>query len=142
MKLPRIVMLLGYSGLLPFLAVPLWLTINAESAPVWLDRIWVSYVAMIAAFMAGTLWGIALPACEGPQGMLGLVASSVLMIAAWAALLLPMQGALLGLIVVFLLQLLVDFWFERNLGSVEGYFRLRVVLTAGACIAVGWRLLL
>lgn len=142
MKLPRVVMVLGYAGLLPFLAVPLWLTFHAESAPGWLDRVWISYVAMIAAFMAGTFWGFALPACEGPQGLIGLVASSVLMIAAWAALLLPMQGALLGLVAVFLLQLLVDLWFERTLGSVEGYFRLRAVLTAGACIAVGWRLLL
>jgi hypothetical protein len=142
MKLPRLVMLLGYAGLLPFLVVPLWLTVHAASAPEWLDRVWISYVAMIAAFMAGTFWGFALPACEGPQGLIGLVVSSLLMIAAWTALLLPMHAALLGLVVVFLLQLLVDFWFERTLGSVEGYFHLRAVLTAGACIAVSWRLLL
>lgn len=107
MKLPRIVVVLGYAGLLPFLLGPLWLTVAPADAPAWLDRIWISYVAMIAAFMAGTFWGFALPACEGPQGLAGLLGSSVLMILAWAALLLPLplQGAMLGLMAVFLLQL-------------------------------------
>ncbi len=140
MKLPRIVILLGYAGLIPFLAGPLWLTLMPQSAPGWLDEVWLNYVALIAAFMAGTFWGFALPACEGPQGVIGLGASAVLMMLAWAALWLPLHGALLGLAAVFILQVLADVWFERTLGSVEGYFRLRVILTAGAVLAIGWRL--
>lgn len=142
MKLPPLVLLLGYTGLVPFFAGPLWLTLAPASAPGWLDAMWLSYVAMIACFMAGTFWGLALPACEGTQGVIGLLGSSAMMIGAWAALLLPLQGALLGLTLVLLLQLLADFWFERNLGTVEGYFRLRAILTAGACIAIAWRLML
>ncbi|MFP5306484.1 MAG: DUF3429 domain-containing protein [Gammaproteobacteria bacterium] len=140
MKLPRIVSLLGYAGLLPFFAGPLWLTVAPQAAPHWLDHAWLAYAAMIASFMAGTFWGFALPASQGPEGMMGLVFASVLMILAWAAVTAPFSLALVGLIVVFLLLLLADLWRERTLGTVEGYFMLRTVLTLGACIALGWRL--
>ncbi len=142
MKLPRLVSLLGYAGLLPFLAGPLWLSLAPASAPGWLDAAWLAYVAMIASFMAGTFWGFALPACEGPEGLMGLMFAAVLMLLAWVAMTLPFAAALVGLALVFLLQLLADFWRERTLGSVEGYFRLRTVLTVGACVALGWRLAL
>ncbi|SFF53494.1 Protein of unknown function [Fontimonas thermophila] len=142
MTLPRIVSLLGYAGLLPFIAGPLWLTLMPHTAPAWLDHSWLAYVAMIAAFMAGSFWGFALPACEGPEGTMGLVFASVLMIVAWGAVTLPFTVALAALIVVFLLLLLADFWRERTLGSVEGYFRLRTVLTVGACATLIWRLMI
>ncbi|MFA5941447.1 MAG: DUF3429 domain-containing protein [Sinimarinibacterium sp.] len=140
MKLPRIVTLLGYAGLIPFLAGPLWLSVAADQAPAWVDDAWRIYVAMIASFMSGTFWGFALPACEGPEGTIGLIAASLLLILAWIAAILPSTAALPGLMAVFLLQLLADFWRERTLGSVEGYFQLRAVLTVGACVAIGWRL--
>lgn len=140
MKLPRIVSLLGYAGLIPFFAGPLWMSVAPATVPGWVDPAWVAYVAMIASFMSGTFWGFALPACEGPEGTMGLLFASVLMILAWVALTLPFHAALPGLALVFLLLLLADFWRERTLGSVEGYFRLRLVLTVGACLAIGWRL--
>ena len=142
MRLPRIVSLLGYAGLIPFLIGPLWLSVAPESAPAWLDHSWLAFVAMIASFMAGTFWGFSLPACEGPEGTMGLMFASVLMILAWVAVTLPFTAALVGLALVFLLLLLADFWRERTLGSVEGYFQLRTVLTIGACVAIGWRLAL
>lgn len=142
MKLPRLVSLLGYAGLIPFFAGPVWLWLWPATAPHWLDHAWFVWVGMIAAFMAGTFWGFALPASEGPAGTMGLVFSMVLMLAAWAAMSLPLTPALIGLILVFLLLLLADFWRERTLGEVEGYFTLRTVLTIGACLAIGWRLAL
>jgi hypothetical protein len=140
MKLPRLVSLLGYAGLIPFLAGPAWLWLSPATVPTWLDHAWFVYVGMIAAFMAGTFWGFALPAAEGPAGIMGLTFSIVLMLAAWVAMTLPLVAALIGLILVFLLLLLADFWRERTLGEVEGYFQLRTALTVGACIAIAWRL--
>lgn len=142
MTLPRIVVLLGYAGLIPFIAGPLWLTLAPGTAPAVLDHAWLVYVAMIASFMAGTFWGFALPACEGPEGVMGLAMAAVLMIMAWLAAILPFRGALIGLVLVFLLLLLADFWRERTLGTVEGYFKLRTVLTIGACVGIAWRLML
>jgi hypothetical protein len=43
---------------------------------------------------------------------------------------------------VFLLLLLADFWRERTLDTIPGYFMLRTSLTVGVLIAIGWRLLL
>ena len=45
--------------------------------------------------------------------------------------------ALLGL--VFLLLLAADFWRERVLDTLDGYFRLRTTLTLGVLAAVVWR---
>ena len=140
--LPRFVLLLSYTGLIPFLIGPAWMTLAPASVPPWLDHVWVAYVAMIAAFMAGTFWGFAMPASEGPAGQIGIVIATVLMLATWGASTLPLRGALIGLALVFALQLLADFWRERTLGEVEGYFRLRAILTVGACVSIAWRWML
>ena len=133
---------LGLSGLLPFLVGPAWLTFSPATAPVWLDGLWHQYVAMIASFMAGTFWGFALPLSGGSEGLKGLAIAVTLMLVSWGALALPLTASLLLLGVVFLLLLLADFWRERTLDSIEGYFRLRVLLTVGVLVAISWRLLL
>lgn len=142
MKLPRIVLLLGYAGLIPFLAGPLWLTISPNGAPDWLDHVWMSYVTLIAAFLAGTFWGFALMAAAGPAGRLGIFIASALMLLTWVAMWLPFRLQLYGLALVFLLLVLADFWRERTLDTIPGYFMLRTTLTVGVLVAIAWRLLL
>lgn len=139
MQMPKTVLALGYAGLIPFFIGPAWLTFAPQSAPVWLDHVWLSWVALIAAFMAGTLWGFALPAVQGPEGLLGIVISVGLVVLTGIAVALSFAYALVGLSLVFLLQLLADFWRERTLDTIGGYFRLRAVLTAGVLIAIAWR---
>ncbi|MGQ0530081.1 MAG: DUF3429 domain-containing protein [Panacagrimonas sp.] len=139
MRLPRLVSLFGYAGLIPFLLGPAWLSLSPATAPDWLDAVWLSYCALIAAFMAGTLWGFSLPACEGAAGRAGLLIAMVLMLAAWFATALPFRPALAVLGLTYLLLLAADLWRERVLGTVGGYFALRTVLTLGVLIAMGWR---
>jgi hypothetical protein len=139
MKLPRLLFALGYAGLLPFIAGPLWLTLAPQSAPVWLDQAWLLYAAMIAAFMAGTFWGLALIVAENPAGLLGLPLSALLMLLAWGSLLLPFDFALLALALVFILLVLSELWRERVLDPMSSYFRLRVVLTLGVLACMVWR---
>lgn len=139
MRLPLVVSLFGYAGLIPFLLGPAWLAFSPGTAPDWLDAVWLSYCALIAAFMAGTLWGFSLPACEGAAGLAGLLIAMVLMLAAWFATALPFRPALAVLGLTYLLLLVADFWRERVLGTVGGYFMLRTVLTVGVLIAMGWR---
>lgn len=141
-NLPPLVILLGFSGLLPFLAGPAWLSFAPSSAPAYLDHIWLSYGALISSFMAGTFWGFALPAAEGDEGKLGMLIASVLMLMTWAATALPFQAALYALIAVFALLLVADIWRERVLGSVAGYFLMRTLLTLGVVATIGWRLAL
>ncbi len=133
---------LGLSGLLPFVVGPLWLTLSPATAPVWLDTLWHFYLAMIASFMAGTFWGFALPLSGGTAGFEGLLISVTLMLLSWLSLALPLKASLLLLGVVFMLLLLADFWRDRTLDSIEGYLRLRVLLTVGVLLAISWRLLL
>lgn len=141
-RLPLLIFALGYSGLLPFIAGPLWLTALPETAPAWLDRLWIGYAAMIASFMAGTLWGLALPTAEGPNGLLGMAISTLLMLLAWAATALPFPAAIPALAAVFVLLVLAEVWRERVLDPLSGYFSLRLSLTAGVLVCLAWRWLL
>ena len=142
MRLPLIVSLLGYAGMIPFLLGPAWLQLSPETVPAWLDAAWTSYVALLAAFLAGTFWGFALPAIQGPAGVLGAFIAGALMLLVWAAQLLAYPHELYGLAAVFGMLLLADLWRERTLDTLPGYFLLRTVLTAGAIGAIGWRLTL
>jgi len=142
MRLPWMISALGYAGLIPFLAGPLWLMLAPDTAPPWLDRGWWMYVSLIAVFLAGTFWGFALPAAMGLAGMLGILMASALMLLSWVALMLPFKTSLYLLALVFLLLLLADFWRERTLDTIPGYFMMRTVLTVGVLIAIVWRLAL
>jgi hypothetical protein len=139
MNLPPMVLALGYAGLLPFFIGPAWLALAPASVPTWLDMAWMRYVAMIASFMAGTFWGFALPAAQGPAGQLGLAISIVLTLLAWVATLLPFGPSLALLAGVFLLLLVADFWRERVLDTLGGYFALRSALTVGVLLSIAWR---
>jgi len=141
MRLPLIVTLLGYVGFVPFLLGPGWLYFSPETAPVWLDRAWTAYVVLLAAFLAGTFWGFALPAIQGPAGMLGAFIASVLMLLTWVTMLMSYPVQLYALAAVFAMLLLADFWRERTLDTLPGYFTLRTTLTVGAIVAIAWRLL-
>lgn len=140
MRLPLIVVALGYTGLIPFVIGPAWLTFQPETAPEWLDFVWVNYVTLLAAFLAGTFWGFALPAIQGPNGLIGMFIASVLMLLTWVTMSMVLPYELYALAGVFLLLLLADFWRERTLDTLPGYFKLRTTLTAGAIAAIAWRL--
>lgn len=142
MKLPRLLFVLGYAGLLPFFLGPAWLTFAPASAPLGLDQAWLLWGAMIAAFMAGSFWGLALIVAENPAGLFGMVLSAVLLLAAWASMLLPFPLALWGLAAVFLLLALAEIWRERTLDPMSSYLSLRIQLTVGVFIAIVWRIAL
>jgi hypothetical protein len=142
MRLPLIVTLLGYVGLIPFVLGPLWLTVSPATAPAWLNRAWVDYVTLLAAFLAGTFWGFALPTVQGPSGILGMFIASLLLLVIWTTMALTSPDRLYLLALVFLLQLLADFWRERTLDTLPGYFMLRATLTVGAIAAIAWRIAL
>ena len=142
MRLPLIVVLLGYAGLVPFVLGPAWLAFSPGTAPEWLSAAWAGYVTLLAAFLAGTFWGFALPAIEGPSGLLGMFIASLLLVLTWVTMILSSVWQLYLLAVVFLLQLLADYWRERTLDTIPGYFKLRVTLTAGAIASIAWFLAL
>ena len=142
MRLPPMVFVLGYAGLIPFLAGPAWLTLSPQTVPPWLDQVWLLYAGLIAAFMAGTFWGMALLVAEGPHGKLGMALSGVLMLLAWGALALPFRRSLFALAGVFVLLVLAEIWRERTIDPLSGYFTLRATLTLGVLATIAWRVML
>ena len=142
MRLPLIVVLLGYAGLVPFVLGPAWLALSPGTAPEWLSAAWAGYVTLLAAFLAGTFWGFALPAIEGPNGMLGVFIASLLLMLTWVTMVVTSVWQLYLLALVFLLQLLADYWRERTLDTIPGYFKLRATLTVGAIASIAWFLAL
>lgn len=139
MRLPPLLYVLGYAGLLPFVAGPLWLSLAPNSAPLWLDQAWLLYAALIAAFMAGSFWGLALIVVENPAGKWGLLLSAALLVLSWFSILLPFGPSLAALTLVFLLLAAAEIWRERVLDPVSSYFRLRMALTIGVLVCVAWR---
>src|SRR3546814_9206643 len=101
MRLPSLLYVLGYAGLLPFIAGPLWLSVSPTTAPLWLDQAWLLYAAPIAAFMAGSFWCLALILIENPAGQFGLLMSAAFMLLAWFSIQLPFDLSLAALTVVF-----------------------------------------
>lgn len=139
MRLPLAVTLLGYLGLIPFFTGPAWIVFSPETVPPRLDALWITWCTLLAAFLAGTLWGFALPALQGPAGVAATLLASALMLFTWLSTLLPTDAHLWALGVNYLLLLAVEIWRERTLDTLPGYFRLRATLTVGATIAIGWR---
>lgn len=136
---------LGYLGLLPFLINPLWLSLAPASIPYWLDYLWLSYAALIAGFMAGTLCGRSLAATAAqPQRASGLElwASNLFALAAWVALNLSLALAILVLTLVFAGLLLIDAQSARRLPLPAWYLPLRLQLTTVVIVCLGWRLAL
>ncbi|MDE0853392.1 MAG: DUF3429 domain-containing protein [Nevskia sp.] len=142
MKLPPLVYALGYAGLIPFLAGPVWLSFAPQSAPPWLDHLWLLYAAMIASFMSGTFWGMSLLVAEGPNGMIGMAMSAVLFLLSWGALALPFRLCLFALAGVFVLLVAAEVWRERTIDPLSGYFTLRASLTIGVLLTIAWRVIL
>ena len=142
MRLPPMVFALGYAGLIPFLAGPAWLSISPQTAPPWLDHLWLLYAGLIAAFMAGTFWGMALLVAEGPNGKIGMALSGLLMLLAWGALALSFRHSLFALAGVFVLLVLAEIWCERTIDPLSGYFTLRATLTLGVLATIAWRVML
>ena len=142
MRLPPLVFLLGFAGLVPCFADPIWLGLAHDAAPAWLDHAWILYIALVASFMAGTFWGFSAPAALGRDGMIGLVIASALMLATWIAVVLPFKAAVATLAGVYLLQIGAELWRERALDTIPGYFKLRAQLTVGVVVALAWRLAL
>jgi hypothetical protein len=142
MRLPNWIIVLSFAGLVPFVAGPLCILAGFDPPWVNVDELWHSYVTLLAVFLAGSFWGFAIIAVNGAAGATGILIASALLLITWGATLLPFRESLFAFALIFLLLLLADYWRERALGSMPGYFALRATLTAGAIISIGLRIAL
>jgi len=136
--LPRLVWPLGLGGLLPFLATAsLAVAGPAGWQPAALTALG-AYGAVILAFVGAVHWGFALPlAGQPPLGTTPRLVLGVLpALVGWLALLLPTSPGLWLLAAGVLATLTTEAWAARRGHMAIGYFRLRVVLSAGAAAAL------
>jgi len=129
MNTARIAQMLGYAGLIPFIALALDPLVTGYF-PGPLARLWLlGYGAVILSFLGGIVWGRSL---EKPEAGLAMIASILISLTAWAALLLIGQEAFWILAAGFIAALAYDWgsdlppWFRR----------LRLHLSIGAVVAM------
>ncbi len=132
---------LGYAGLFPFVgsAASTWL-LQAPGLQAWAGLVLLAYGALIATFLGGIHWGLAMRGAAPVSARLvwGVVPSLV----AWAALLLPVGLALWVVAGLLVLCYAVDRVLYASAG-VASWLGLRLQLTAVAaasCVAGAWAL--
>lgn len=134
---------LGFLGYIPFAVGALLSVLGLELRLVDAELLFTSYSAIILSFLAGTLWGRALPQAGDRAAALLLPASNLLALLAWLGLVWQIDRSftvgclMLGYIVVFTLE----HRFRESLsggapeGSGEDYLRLRFTLTSLVLLA-------
>lgn len=134
MNSPRIMWLLGYAGVIPFLVLLVFLT---QDKPFFLDTaislsIWLGiYAAVILSFLGAVSWGVALAKQTQltPQRTNQLLIYGVLpSLLAWFSLLLPINIALAVMAGLIVLAYLADLKMLSPLVSSQ-YLRLRFHLS-------------
>jgi hypothetical protein len=130
---------LGLAGLLPFIAGAAALALlDAPGLRAWAGTALAAYGALIATFLGGIHWGLAMRGVQ-PVGMrLGWGVSPSLL--AWVALLLPVGPGLWLLAGLLVACYVVDRTLYASAG-LSGWLGLRLQLTSVAalcCLAGGW----
>lgn len=134
----RLMNILGYAGLLPFLAATLAalmnVTLPTEVQPITLL---LTYGAIILSFLAGILWGRGLHRSDSESTNGLIILSNAFAVLAWVTLLLSsVFWSLLLQMIGFALLLA----FERKLArgttmtTQSGYYPMRMILTTGVIV--------
>jgi hypothetical protein len=134
---PQRVALLGYGGLLPFIATALGGALDDSHAAIWLDALH-AYGAVILSFVGALHWGFAMLATDLDDGERDAryLWSVIPALLAWPALLL--SGGLAG--ALLLAGFLLHYWQDRRLVRrcplPAWYLPLRGRLTGVACLCL------
>lgn len=135
----RFAWILGLAGLLPFAAHALfsWLSPPAELPGVLRSQ--AHYAAAILTFLGALHWGvtIASPSIVDGRAVMRLLWSVLPSLWCWVVTLYPVDVSLPLLWAGLAVALAVDWLFYRDSPVPRWFLTLRVVLTAGALVAVG-----
>lgn len=130
---PPLALALGYAGLLPFLAGALLTWIVRPDAHPYVTDALAKYAALIAAFLGGMHWGLALrPAGDASSARLGW--GVAVMLVAWVAVLMPPYAGLALLGALLVACYLVDRRAYAVAGA-AGWLTLRFRLSAVAALS-------
>jgi Protein of unknown function (DUF3429) len=135
-RIPRVALLLGLGGLVPFVACAICLIVDLQ-LPVLGDpaRAMQAYGAVILSFLGGVRWGHALRMTDAGLQQQAFILSVGPSIAAWLLLLPPTLMGLIGLPVLFVLLAVADEQLIK-VGVPVWYAKLRRILTAVAVLSL------
>ena len=147
--LPKVMKILGYAGLLPFL-IPALVMVNAvwngpglQSAAIfdlYAPYVFISYSAVILSFMAGTLWGKWESDGHDSMTNAAVVFSNVVSLTAWLALLVIFISPVMTVFAVTVLSggFASLLWVERLAPKTsDDYWKMRFRLTSAVLIMHG-----
>lgn len=131
--------MLTYAGALPFLGAACCLFFGWTTLPVLGDvkQILSIYGLVIAVFLCGSHWGQHLERVDSLSRLLPLFSNGMALVLWILFLMAGFQALMVGLCLVFLALLAMD-WFLARCGAITGdYFSMRVTITAivTACLA-------
>lgn len=129
MRSATLARILGYAGLLPFLAFALGALFLTDYPAALSRQAFPLYSLAILCFLAGTLWGSAIHYPLGPKRLRLIVSNGIVLFAVFAIL----TAQQLLATALLMLGHMAILWFERNSGSTRGWYpRLRAHLTWSA----------
>jgi hypothetical protein len=128
--LPRVAILLGVAGLLPFIGTGLGSVVNDQVEALRMLSALMTYGAVILSFLGGVHWGLALDTAEDAKiARARLILSVIPSLMGWGALLiaiaLPPEGGLALLIFGFVATMMTEARAGRSGRMPTGYLRLR-----------------
>jgi hypothetical protein len=128
-EIPPAARLLGFSGLIPFVAAAAGALIADSALQDMSLRALVAYGAVILSFLGGVRWGLAIAQTDATALWKPLVISVLPSLLGWAALLLPTGTGLLILATGLATMLIAD---ARLPEAPQWYRSLRIPLSLGA----------
>jgi hypothetical protein len=134
---PKAAIILGYSGLIPFIAFSLSMSLDSYRASIWRDAL-LTYGSVILSFVGALHWAFAMLAKDLPPltQKQRYAWSVVPALVGWFALLIPpfIAGTLLA--VFFILHYDQDRRLSKHMSLPAWYLPLRLQLTVVATLAV------
>jgi hypothetical protein len=129
-RLPRLAILLGVAGLIPFLGAGLGSVVYDQVQASRMVSALMAYGAVILAFLGGVHWGLAMDTAEAPRvARIRLILGVIPSLIGWGALLLalmfPPEGGLALLIFGFVITMLTEARAGRQGLIPTGYLWLR-----------------
>ncbi len=140
MQIPRVVLLYGLAGLIPFFASPVG-TLLAPDFRWQFNESLLWWSAIILSFLGGARWGAAVQADAPSPRLIG--PAMLPSIAGWAILVLVPANMRVIQFSALATALLASLLWDLAARALPGWYgRLRMVLTAGALVALAWQAIL
>jgi hypothetical protein len=133
--IPRVPLVLGAGGLLPFIALTIATVLWPASNPTLSGELLRGYAVVILTFVGAVHWGLAV-AQPVTKSSTQLIWSVIPALFGWVALFIPLNWALWLLAAVFVIAAIIDRWAVHHGLAPAWYAELRLPLTTVVVVSL------